>query len=344
MPEIDFQKINRLTSIIPDKIVSVMRIHSKSGDFTRHMYSEQFAYGHREILLKYCGIDYSAQIIGNLQHGVLGPNEPIDFRTPRFLGGFKSKFYVYSQSTELKGRDSRFSNVHAIGSPWLYLKKSVNPKPPLDPVKGKKILVMPAHSQTNVWTRENKSQKRLRAQLFKQVIGSSMATVCLHGIDFCDSETRNAFSEVGFDVTCLGLSNLNLPWSQSSNRVRILFDLMQLMQSHTHFVTDEYGTPLFYAINMGLKIALHPEIRDVVEFQLPNPSRQDYFETNAAQDAKDFFSKNMSSALNKFGSANDFEAIANNILGVESVKSPSELREVLDYRLGIYPKSSVEPW
>ena len=125
MPEIDFQWAKRMTSVIPDKLVSVIRTHAKSGDFARNMYSEQFAYGHREILLKYCGIDYSAQLIGNLQHGILGPNEPIDFRTPRFLGGFKSKFYVYSQVTESQGRESGFSNVYAIGSPWLYLKKSI---------------------------------------------------------------------------------------------------------------------------------------------------------------------------------------------------------------------------
>ena len=344
MPEIDFQKVNRLTRIIPDKIVSVMRVNAKSGDFAQNMYSEQFAYGHREILLKYCGIDYSAQIIGNLQHGILGPNEPIDFRTPRFLGGFKSKFYVYSKSVESKGRASGFSDVYAIGSPWLYLKKSVSLRQVVNPVGGRRILIMPAHSQTNVWTRENKSQKQLRAELFKQAVGSSNATVCLHAVDFCDTETRNAFFEVGFEVTCLGLSNLNPPWSQSSNRVRILLDLMRLMQSHTHFVTDEHGTPLFYAINMGLEIGIFPEIRDVVEYQLPNQSRENYFETALAQDAKDFFSNNMASALNKFGTASDFTAIANSVLGVESIKSPAELREILDYRLGVYPKSSVEPW
>ena len=83
MPEINFSKLEQLL-LFPDKITKIVSLHSKSGEYMRNMFSEQFGYGHREILLKYCGLDFSTQLLGNLQHGIALDHLFLNFRTPRY--------------------------------------------------------------------------------------------------------------------------------------------------------------------------------------------------------------------------------------------------------------------
>jgi len=80
--EIRESKLEKLIKI-PDKLAKIVSLHAASGEYMQNMFGEQFAYGQREILLKYCGLDFSTQILGNLQHGIFGNQVPIDFRTPR---------------------------------------------------------------------------------------------------------------------------------------------------------------------------------------------------------------------------------------------------------------------
>ena len=303
------------------------------------MYSEQFAYGHREILLKYSGLSYSAQLLGNLQHGVYGPKEVIDFRVPKFLGGRVSKFWVWSKDIESQARGFGFQNVYAIGSPWLYLRAAIGSSNGPRFVDKERVLIMGGHSQTNAWDVTSKSEKREYAKQYREVIGSREATVCLHAVDFCDLDTRNAFLEYNFFVTCLGSSQSTVPWTQASNRTRMLLELIRLMESHSHFLTDDFGTQLFYAINMGMEIAIYPELLFNKRYHSPNSQSSHKLVNNI-----DYFSENMPGSLNKFGAASTLEFIANGVLGVSSLRLPGELREILDYRLGVYPEFTLESW
>ena len=125
MTEFKASKLENLVKF-PQKIAKLVNLYAGDGDYSRRMFGEQFAYGHREILLKYCGLDFSTQIIGNLQHGVYGYKQKIDFRSPRFIGGKPSTFWVYSKMYEEIGKSLGHDNVTAIGAPWLYLRKSIS--------------------------------------------------------------------------------------------------------------------------------------------------------------------------------------------------------------------------
>lgn len=341
MPEAKFSKLE-LFQWFPTKLAKFVNLHS-SPEYMESMFGEQFAYGQREILLKYCGLDFSTQLLGNLQHGVFGNNQAIDFRTPRYSSGRKSAFWVYSKESEILGRSLGYDKVTAIGAPWLYLRDSVDEN--LERAFERKgILVMPAHTTSTIFSLSTKSEKRERAVAFRQIIGTKEATVCLHATDYCDPETTQSFIEEGFTVTCIGNSSLVPRWSQAGNRVRSLFTLMRLMESHESLMTDDFGTHLFYAIDMGMRVGIFPELRN--KLQLGNISTGILGYNDAAQVMHDlaFIKSSMPDAINNFTDSTKFLGLANEKLGRDAVLGPLELLDVLVYRRNVLPIGTVQPW
>ncbi|MDO8646049.1 MAG: hypothetical protein Q7R42_05655 [Candidatus Planktophila sp.] len=342
MPEVKFSRIEQ-TLKIPDKVAKFVNLHTSSGDYMRNMFSEQFGYGHREILLKYCGLDFSTQLLGNLQHGVMLHHSYLDFRTPRYFGMRKSQFWVFSKEYEKLGRSLGNENVTAIGAPWLYLRDSVECEPqPVQKPEG--ILVMPGHSSGPYNSIASVQQKRARAKAFRQIVGTQKATVCLHATDFCNPDTTEAFLDEGFKVICPGSSNVLPYWAESGNRARTLHKIMSLMNSHTHLLTDRFGTHIFYAIDMGLKIGIFPEISElsptrdlsgrkhVVDFSITDKEEFNYLRENIPE------------AINQFTESQKYQEISNLVLGRDAVMSPENLLETLDYRKHVYPISDIQPW
>jgi hypothetical protein len=340
--EIRESNIDKLIKF-PDKIAKIVSLHASSGEYMQNMFGEQFAYGQREILLKYCGLDFSTQILGNLQHGVFGNKMPIDFRTPRYLNGRKSSFWVYSKETENLGRSLGYENVTAIGAPWFYLRDSVSlDKDYVHARNG--ILVMPAHSTPSAISISTKREKKQRAEAFRQIVGSQKATVCLHATDYCDPETTESFMEVGFKVTCIGTSSLTPRWSQAGNRVRSLRTLINLMSSHASLLTDDFGTHLFYATDLGMRIGIFPKIRELLKIAYVSEGDLDYVDSVQVQNDLTFINESMPQAIDQFTDSDKYLALAKQILGRESVLSPPELLRTLIYRKNIFPISSVQPW
>ena len=339
-------KASKLENLIkvPQKIAKLVNLYAVDGDYSRRMCGEQFAYGHREILLKYCGLDFSTQIIGNLQHGVYGYKQKIDFRSPRFIGGKPSTFWVYSKMYEEIGKSLGHDNVTAIGAPWLYLRKSISEEMKSISTKNE-ILVMPSHSQSTYVSVSSAGEKRKRAKAFRDVIGPQQATVCLYAMDICDPEVVEAYFDEGFRITCIGSSIHHPSWSQSGNRIRSLNKLMTLMKSHRTLVTDSYGSHLLYGITMGMEIGVFPEIRKLSKVEEMYGKRmEDYEEVKELSNELEFFNMYMPESINNVYGSLSYLPIANEILGLESMMEPAELRSVLDYRKGIYPISQIQPW
>jgi hypothetical protein len=342
VPEIRFTKTEELL-LLPNKLAKFVSLHSKSGEYMCNMFSEQFGYGHREILLKYCGLDFSTQLLGNLQHGVVLDHLNLNFKTPKYFGGRKSAFWVYSTKHEKLGRTMGNDNVTAIGAPWLYLRDSigVHNKPTMTP---ENILVMPGHTAGPYASGASVSQKRERAKAFRQIVGGSNATVCLHSSDYCDPDTTEAFLDEGFRVICVGSSTIQPIWSEAGNRIRSLHKLMKLMESHTHLLTDRYGSHLFYAINMGLKIGIFPEINQYVQIRDLSGRKEKYDDSFYENEELIYLRKTMPDGLNQFTDSYKYTDIANEVLGRDAVKSPTELLATLDYRKNVYPISKIQPW
>ena len=306
------------------------------------LYSENFAYGHQEILLKYMGLDLSTQILGIIEHGASRPNFLEDVRSPRYKWGKKTKFWAWSKETENLALTNGYKNVKAIGSPWLYLKKSTKIDDEVS--RTEKYLVMPSHSVGNLSEVANFGMKLLRAQKFREVVGDQTATVCLHAADFCDPETREAFAKFGFDVTCVGSSLIQPAWSSSGNRVRSLLTLMNLMKNHTHFVTDHYGTALFYAIDLGLEISIRPGIKQFQNLDFETSNKSELFKVGEKSEI-DFLNEFFPEAIDKFTEASKYFDFSSRILGRDCILSPKDLRKTLMFRENVYRyNSNVQPW
>lgn len=342
MPEIQIRAIEKLVTI-PNKVSKFLSLHTSNGNYLREMFSEQFAYGHREILLKYCGLDYSTQLIGNLQHGVFNQEQKIDFRTPRYLSGRRTNYWVFSKQTEAQGKSKGYSNVTAIGSPWFYLREAVQRIEQTKQV-AEGFLVMPSHSQTTVVSVSSVSQKKERAKSFRRIIGNQRATVLLHAVDICDPETTEAYLDEGFRVLCIGSSSHLPRWSSSGNRIRSLYKLLSLMESHTHLLTDDYGTHLFYAIDMNLKIGIFPEVRKLSVLEELSSGRVSNQETLDLASNLNFLKRKMPEAINQFTGSEKYQDIANELLGKESILTPTELLDTLVYRKNVFPMSNIQPW
>ena len=342
MPEIRESKFEKYIKF-PDKLAKFVNLHATNGEYMQNMFSEQFAYGQREILLKYCGLDFSTQILGNLQHGVFGNKMPIDFRTPRYLNGKKSSFWVYSKETENLGRSLGFKNVTAIGAPWFYLRDSVGLNKDNTQTRDG-ILVMPAHSTPSAISISTKREKIQRADAFRQIVGSQRATVCLHATDYCDPDTTESFVEAGFKVTCMGTSSLNPRWSQAGNRIRSLRTLMNLMSSHASLLTDDFGTHLFYATDLGMRIGIFPKIRELLKIAYVSEGELDYVDSVQVKNDLTFIRDAMPESVDQFTDSDKYLSLANQVLGRQAVLSPTDLRRTLIYRKNVFPISSVQPW
>ena len=341
MTEYKFNRINQLSPIFSERILRFAMLHTKDSSIAKEMFSDQFVYGHREILLKYAGLDYSNQIIGVIQHG-MNYSVQWNYQTPRFIGGKKTKLYVFSRRDQEIAESLGHKHVHAIGAPWLYLMNSLESSKTFPPEGEESVLIMPYHSQSAVPDVSSLNTKLARAKAFRDVIGSMRSTVCLHPVDFLDPNARTAFQEYGFTVTCIG-STAGLAWSPSGGRVTALASLHSLMSRHTHYLTDSVGTSLFYAANMGMKIGIFPKIRDLIELsQIVSSTYTDKIDRNLNYD---FIHEYFGNAKDTFAPSLEFIQITNQILGTDSLLDPKALKEVLDYRPGIYPKEiGIEPW
>lgn len=333
-----------VTRILPTKLLRFVLGHSNDQDYVRNMFGVNFSYGNREILLKYVGLDYSNQIVGILEHGAPGFQTDYDFRTPRFLNGTLTKHWTWSQQTEVIAKSQGFTNVIAIGAPWYYLKRSLV-KESLSINSGPdRFLIMPSHSTGNAVDVATISAKKAKAKMFRDITGDAPATVCLHAVDFCDLETFRAFREVGFEVTCIGNSYQQPLWSNAGSRVRMMFNLHELMLNHTHYVSDGYGTSLHYAIDMGLTIGLFPEIKKLQVLANSDLGSREYFQELNEQEAK-YLKEQVPTLVNNFSAGGEYSAFSKAMLGFNSVKEPDELLHILDYRPNIYPLNlGTEPW
>ena len=329
---------------IPAKLVSLINLHSSDLKHAMGRYPDNFVYGHQEILLKYMGFEFSTQILGVIEHGAPLPNFLEDVRSPRYKWGRKTKYWAWSKETESLALKNGYKNIQAIGSPWLYLKNAISNEIDSKTSRSKRFLVMPSHSVGNLSDVADSSMKLLRAQKFREAIGNQMATVCLHPADFCDPETRESFVKFGFDVTCIGSSLIQPPWSSSGNRVKSLYTLMNLMKNHTHFVTDHYGTAIFYAIDLGLEIAIFPEIKQFQNLDFGTSGNPNEFEARIKKEIK-FLLEFFPAAINNFTLASKYTELSSKILGKDCIMSPTDLKQTLVLRHNVYRyNSNVQPW
>lgn len=345
VPEVSSRSpLIRFGKFVPSGIANLISKHSSGVGSSDRMFIEQFNYGHREILLQYMELDFSHQFIGNLQHGAYPPDYQVDYRTPRYLWGRNTKFWVFSKLLESDASAKGLTNVLAIGAPWTYLPREILFANTNTRDKSNRVLIMPMHSQGDSLSQSTFENKRKRAKLFRSAVGNREATVCLHYFDYLDIDTRKLFEDAGFRVTCLGLGSIPTPWSNATSRITFLPRLMKLMSEHRYYLTDGFGTSLFYAIDSGMQVSVEIEIGSELSLGRNGIKTSSDSEQQIKKDTLKFLESNMPNTLGGYSESNEYLKISNEWLGRDCHLSPKDLRDVMDYRRGVYPNSTERVW
>ncbi len=286
----------------------------------------QFAYGQREILLDYMGLDRSTLLMGILQHGFSYQDDEADCITPRLKSFRRSPLWVYSEKRELSLKEKGFKNVKAIGAPWLYLPPSTTFSR-MQPKKDR-FIVFPIHTSLSVDVSPSDYEIRKKIQYWKSVAAGSPLTICLYWSDYLEWRWRWIAEDEGISVTVVGVGELDTVWSPHSTRIDFLTNLKSLLGEYSHAIFETFTSGIVYAISAGLSVGYFPQTQTEYESRL-----------QAHLEGDRWMAKHIPGIVGEFVEARTLLDKNNEMLGVQSYRTPDELRELLIYEIGIVPSS-----
>jgi hypothetical protein len=215
--------------------------------------SEQFNYGHREILLASNSMSQDLIFLASLQHGWTHKR----VGTPLLKKRNFQNYPVMVWSTRIANGFpiSKKKNVIVTGSPWVHLLRSlkINPLRPVQPVRSEeKLVFFPSHSLPGASATHNYDIDNLI-----KTFGKHNVTVCLFWMDFIDPEIRAYYANYACQVVCLGYrgsSGFETPWAPTGGRTMFLPRLFDLLESNDIIAVTDVSTPFWYAMSLGKKL------------------------------------------------------------------------------------------
>jgi hypothetical protein len=224
-------------------------------------FSEQFLYGHREILVSYAGLDARSMIKGSIEHGwALDSGRGI-----KKLNGGRYLYLSWSSARVARSGISESTTV-AIGAPFIYAHSLVADH--IDRFKksqtsdGEGVLFFPVHG--NEYSQQNPQSQ---IALFKEKYDPSLSTVCLYWVEYINPSIYNLYKKAGFTIVCagfsgqmehtgLGYSARRLAGSPIGGRPNFILQTIAMMTTHKKIVFGGLGTAVFYAAYLGKEIDL----------------------------------------------------------------------------------------
>jgi hypothetical protein len=230
--------------------------------------SEQFNFGHREILLSCNGINPNIFINGLLQHGWYPDPENIDFVRRKNL-----TFYpLYSWGDPFLGLGLNPDRIIPIGAPWLHLLKATGISSLTVKnlgISSKRALYLPTHSLPGY------SLKNYGIGLDEYISSFGEFTVCLYWTDYIDPAVQNHYRSLfpGADIRCAGFKGspgVESPWAPVGGRVMFLPNLLDFFLDAELIIFDQISTAFWYALSLGKKVLVLNLNRELTEHSLIN--------------------------------------------------------------------------
>ncbi len=241
----------------------------------QRQYNEQFAYGHREILLEYSELPSDLIFKAIIPHGKIMPHA-LDPIVPSYdiLDGSEILQLLWRDDSSNEARKLGILNVKPIGSPYLYAlanknqsisttiknlqmlsrdyKWSLNEHQDVLETSHK-VLYLPLHG----W--EGDVHKHAVPEDFLlRKIDPKRVKVCLGFLDFCDPEVRKIYIDLGWQLTCAGARDSLIVNSPAGGRRKFLYQLTEIFDDADFIVANEFTTGLFYAAARGKSIGILP--------------------------------------------------------------------------------------
>ncbi len=224
-------------------------------------FSEQFLYGHREILIDYAGLEPNCMIKGSIEHGwALDSGRGI-----RKLTGGRYLYLSWSAARVARSGVNENTTV-AVGAPFIYAYDRVQAQIKEffqeNALDGSKVLFFPVHG--NEFSQQNPESQ---IALFKEKYDPKNATACLYWVEYINPVVYNLYKEAGFNIVCsgfsgqmehtgLGYSARRLAGSPIGGRPNFILNTIAMLASHSKIVFGGLGTGLFYAAYMRKDIEM----------------------------------------------------------------------------------------
>jgi len=212
--------------------------------------SEQFNFGHREVILAANNLPANFLFMASLQHGWTYKRSGTPVIRDRFLRGYPN--LVWSQRIAQDLKDNGMKNYKVSGAPWSHLLRAcaIDPREPKNlERKSTKLLFFPNHSLPGALTPQNSNI----AQIGKRYNASEI-TVCLFWMDYIDPSVQDFYSQFDCKLMCVGYrgsSGFETPWAPVGGRNLFMTRLLQIIDDHDVIGFETVMTPLWYAITLG---------------------------------------------------------------------------------------------
>jgi hypothetical protein len=299
-------------------------------------FSEQFLYGHREILVDFAGLDAKSMIKGSIEHGwALDAGRGI-----RKLTGGRYLYLSWSKARVARS-DVNDATTVAIGAPFIYAHQKVAQQ--LDefldknPIDKNRTLFFPVHG--NEFSQQNPQSQ---IALFKEKYEPRNSTVSLYWVEYINPNVYNLYKKEGFNIVCsgfsgqmehtgLGYSARRLAGSPIGGRPNFILNTIAMMATHSKIVFGGLGTGLFYAGYMRKDI-------DMLHKYLTTTFLDMDSEFGTSFEAHPLEARYVKYVADYMGCAFDdidyntdkFHELADLELGKADMKSPKDLQEIFN--------------
>ena len=297
-------------------------------------FSEQFLYGHREILCSYANLGDKAMIKGSVEHGWAMDS---GLGIPRIPFG---RYLHLSWSSERVARSQvNHPKTIAIGAPFIYAHEIVKGK--INTFKGeeftgrRKILFFPVHGE---FSQQNASSQ---INLFKEKYDPKDATACLYWVEFVNPQIYGAYNQAGFQVVCAGFSGQmehtglgytarRLAGSPIGGRPIFILRTIALLSQYESLVMGGLGSQCFYAAYMNRNFEILHGYFQTKYLDMDYEQGGDFQNNPVEIRYRKYISEFVGEVFEKIDfNGLKFRELANIELGKKDMRSPAELKKLL---------------
>lgn len=297
-------------------------------------FSEQFLYGHREILMRYAGMNEKAMLTGSIEHGWAMDSG----RGIRKLAGGRYLYLSWSQERVDRSGINEETTI-PIGAPFIYaydlVSHHLNQFKETGGSKDKRVLFFPVHG--NEYSQQNTESQ---IALFSEYHDPFTASVCLYWAEYINPMIYSKYQSAGFRIFCsgfsgqmehtgLGYSARKLAGSPIGGRPNFLLNTIAMLATHDEIVFGGIGTSLFYAGFMDKKITLLHEYLNSSYLDMEYENGNSFSNNPEEMRYVNFIANEMGCHFNDIDyNTTTFRDFAKRELGINVKKSATELNSL----------------
>ncbi len=299
-------------------------------------FSEQFLYGHREILMNHAGFSDVSMIKGSIEHGWA-------LQSGKGIRRFPTGRYLYLSWGEERIRRSKMVDpmTIAIGAPFLYahgaVKESLDQFEAETRTRSRRTLFFPVHG--NEFIQQNAESQ---VQLFTEHYSPSNSTVCLYWVEYVNPQIYNYYKSLKFNIVCsgfsgqmehtgLGYSARRLAGSPIGGRPNFILNTIAMFANYENIVFGGIGTGLFYASYMRRNITVLHKYLNTSYLDMDHERGNSYDKNVDEMYHVNYIAQYLQCSFSEIAyNSEKFKELTNQELGVSSLRSPTELKELLE--------------